>query len=444
MAFLFYLVIVVVSVFGVLLEMDVLVQPGRSIERTTLSLPQTTPKVAAKPELMPVKPAVALGPKKTPAKTAMANPADAASKVPASIVAPEPAKPAVSNLCDIDACTRAYRTFNPADCTFAIRVGERTLCTRGTPPQQVAAPAATEAAKEQPKTETASANPADQATPAGATTKTVDIAPTADTQVDTGTPQALKPLVSNLCDVEACSRAYRTFNPSDCTFAIRVGERTLCTRGTPPQQVAAAPATAANEQPNTETASATPTDQVNAPAAIPVDTAGNVPASIVAPEPTKPAVSNLCDVEACRQAYRSFSPADCTYMPRFGVRELCTKGTPQQQVAAAPAATDAAKEQPKTETASATPTDQVNTPAATATKTADAAPTATETPADIRAATTAQAPDFQSVRCHGLRPRLSLVQSGRLHLHAAIWRARAVHQGHPAATSRYHAAGARQ
>ncbi len=374
MAFLFYLVIVVVSVFGVLLEMDVLVQPGRSIERTTLSLPQATPKVAAKPELMPVKPAVALGPKKTPAKTAMANPADAAGKVPASIAASEPAKPAVSNLCDIDACTRAYRTFNPADCTFAIRVGERVLCTRGTPPQQVAAPAATEAAKEQPKTEIANANPTDQATPAGATTKTPD------TQVDTGAPQSLKPLVSNRCDVETCSRAYRTFDPADCTFAIRVGERQLCTRGTPPQQVAAAPATAASdvakEQSKTETASATPANQANAPAATPIDTAGNVPASIVAPEPTKPAVPNLCDVDACSQAYRSFSPSDCTYMPRFGVRELCTKGTPPQQAAAAPAATDAANEQPKTETASATPTDQASAPAAATAKTADAAPTA--------------------------------------------------------------------
>jgi BA14K-like protein len=393
MAFLFYLVIVVVSVFGVLLEMDVLVQPGRSIERTTLALPQTMPnaKVAGKPELMPVKPAVALRPKPAPAtKTAMANPA-AAIVGDKPLGPPQTLKPAVSNLCDIDACSRAYRTFDPADCTFAIRVGERILCTRGTPPQQAAAPPANDRAKEPPKVETANANPADQVNPPAApTTTTGDAAPAVEARVDSGPLQALKPLVSNRCDIEICSRAYRTFDPADCTFAIRVGERTLCTRGAPPQQVAAAPAAAPGDimKEEAKPEAANPPDQGNGqPAATTTKTADILPtaadtqADTGAPQTLKTLVSNRCDIAACKDAYRSFDPADCTYVPRFGVRDLCTKGTPpQQQVAAAPAAVpgDIMKEEPKPEAANTKPAD-------TTTKTADVQPTATDTPADTGA-----------------------------------------------------------
>jgi hypothetical protein len=54
--------------------------------------------------------------------------------------------------------------------------------------------------------------------------------------------------------------------------------------------------------------------QTNAPAA---------PAAADAPQP-------LCDVTACAAAYRTFRASDCTYMPSFGERRLCTKGTPPQ------------------------------------------------------------------------------------------------------------------
>ena len=37
------------------------------------------------------------------------------------------------------------------------------------------------------------------------------------------------------CDVIACAQAYRTFTASDCTYAPSLGERRLCTKGTPPQ-----------------------------------------------------------------------------------------------------------------------------------------------------------------------------------------------------------------
>ena len=53
--------------------------------------------------------------------------------------------------------------------------------------------------------------------------------------------------------------------------------------------------------------------QTNAPAA---------PATVEAPP--------KCDIAACAAAYRTFTASDCTYVPSFGVRKLCTKGTPPQ------------------------------------------------------------------------------------------------------------------
>jgi hypothetical protein len=57
--------------------------------------------------------------------------------------------------------------------------------------------------------------------------------------------------------------------------------------------------------------------------AAPAATSSQVPAAppIAAPEP--PQVQ--CNVDACTAAYRSFRASDCTYMPSFGQRRLCTK-----------------------------------------------------------------------------------------------------------------------
>jgi penicillin-binding protein 1A len=32
-----------------------------------------------------------------------------------------------------------------------------------------------------------------------------------------------------------------------------------------------------------------------------------------------------CNIEACKQAYFTFTPEDCTYQPSDGPRKLCTK-----------------------------------------------------------------------------------------------------------------------
>ncbi len=66
------------------------------------------------------------------------------------------------------------------------------------------------------------------------------------------------------------------------------------------------------------------------------------PAAAAAP-PAAPAVSDKCDVEACKRAFFTFTPSDCTYQPSDGPRRLCTKGTPAKPQAAAPAAAPAPK-----------------------------------------------------------------------------------------------------
>ena len=60
-----------------------------------------------------------------------------------------------------------------------------------------------------------------------------------------------------------------------------------------------------------------PADDAPAPAAVPA-------------RPAAPQVSNLCDQNACTEAYRSFRASDCTYQPNEGPRRLCTRGRPPQ------------------------------------------------------------------------------------------------------------------
>ena len=73
--------------------------------------------------------------------------------------------------------------------------------------------------------------------------------------------------------------------------------------------------------------------QTNAPAAPKVGASQPDAAIIIMNEPAAPATAEAppkCDIAACAAAYRTFTASDCTYVPSFGVRKLCTKGTPPQ------------------------------------------------------------------------------------------------------------------
>ncbi|HZQ12818.1 MAG TPA: BA14K family protein [Pseudolabrys sp.] len=95
------------------------------------------------------------------------------------------------------------------------------------------------------------------------------------------------------CDIAACSAAFHSFRASDCTWQPFDGPRRFCDKGQPPPQTEASAAPAAG--------------------------------SIVAPEPNGDQPAPKCNVDACRQAYFTFNPADCTYQPSNGPRKLCAK-----------------------------------------------------------------------------------------------------------------------
>ncbi len=65
----------------------------------------------------------------------------------------------------------------------------------------------------------------------------------------------------------------------------------------------------------------------------PAQAAPRPSATVQTNEPAASAVEAAppkCDIAACTAAYRTFTASDCTYAPSFGVRKLCTKGTPPQ------------------------------------------------------------------------------------------------------------------
>jgi len=224
-------------------------------------------------------------------------------------VAGTAAAPPVSNRCDIDACKKAYFTFNPADCTYQPSDGPRRLCTKGTPP----AP------------DTAQASVQDTRSDEPQVAVNADTPPDANASQsppqETGTDTAATPPISNKCDIDACKKAYFTFNPADCTYQPSDGPRRLCTRGTPPTpDTAQAPAQ--DSKPDEQAVAVVPDTP-------PVASATQPPAQETGTDTAAaPPVSNKCDIEACKRAYFTFNPADCTYQPSDGPRRVCTRGTP--------------------------------------------------------------------------------------------------------------------
>ena len=109
MAFLVYLVVVLITVFGVLLESNVFIEPARHIEYAKLP-------TANAPE---------------PLAQRAAPATDARASQPALPPPPQPATQAISDKCDVTACAAAYHSFRPSDCTYLADTGQRQLCTKG-------------------------------------------------------------------------------------------------------------------------------------------------------------------------------------------------------------------------------------------------------------------------------------------------------------------------
>jgi len=169
MSFLVYLVVAVVTVFSVVLEMDVLVEPTHKIEYAKLA----TASPASQPVVQQATPAI-----------------DAGAPVPASqtATAAKPVSEPASDKCDITACAAAYHSFRATDCTYQPDNGPRRLCSKGVISDQAAAEAALSAH--------ADAGPA-------------------------GSPK---------CNVSACQSAYISFSAADCAYQPSQGPRRLCTK----------------------------------------------------------------------------------------------------------------------------------------------------------------------------------------------------------------------
>lgn len=109
MPYLVYLAVFVVTLFSVVLDMDALVEPARRIERAALTVNQ--PALPAAP----------------PAQQIDDVDPRAAGAVPAA--RDKTADPA-AELCDVNACAMAYRSFRATDCTYQPSNGPRRLCTK--------------------------------------------------------------------------------------------------------------------------------------------------------------------------------------------------------------------------------------------------------------------------------------------------------------------------
>jgi hypothetical protein len=168
MTFVVYLVVAVITVFGVLLEMGLLVEPAHKVDVAKAPVSISAPPPLAE-HITP----------ETDAR---------ASETPVIPVAPRQTTVVVSGKCDVTACAVAYTSFRASDCTYQASAGRRELCTKG-----VASDPATAEAVLNAHSETATAT-------------------------------------SALCNVANCTAAYHSFTPADCTYQPTEGPRRLCTR----------------------------------------------------------------------------------------------------------------------------------------------------------------------------------------------------------------------
>ncbi len=291
-SFFFYCAVLLVAGSGVVFGLDWTRAPLPPMPETEATVqaaklaakfpPPVVRVVKVEPKPAPVKVVVPAQPKTQTQKQkqtaaiapATQQPAQNAATAPPIMAPEQPAEqaatpePSEQPKCDIDACSVAYRSFRASDCTWQPYEGPRRFCDKGTPPQNVA-----------------TLTPAQQ---------------TANTDID-------QPVVSDKCDIEACKHAYFTFTSEDCTYQPSNGPRRLCTKGNPPKPNIAStdPEKAADDAANAATKTDTKPDQT-----------------------AQPAASNKCDIEACKRAYFTFTPEDCTYQPSDGPRRLCTKGNP--------------------------------------------------------------------------------------------------------------------
>jgi hypothetical protein len=273
-SFLFYCAVLLVAASSVAFGLDWVSAPLPPMPETEASV-QAAKLAAHVPPPRPLK-AVAQVRSVYPARPLpqTAN-AEATAPPPAPIIGVQPrpapiAAAAPQPQCDIAACSAAYHSFRASDCSWQPYDGPRRFCDKGQPPQ----------------TETS----------AGA-----DVL-----QIAAPEPGASQSPAK--CNVEACRQAFFTFNPADCTYQPTEGPRRLCEKGMPAAAAKPAPAAVDPAVAAANAANAAAKADAAAPGAAKTD-----------------AATPKCNVEACKQAFFTFTPSDCTYQPSDGPRRLCTK-----------------------------------------------------------------------------------------------------------------------
>lgn|SRR6185295_13222454 len=126
-----YGAVLVIALGSLLLGLDRLPAPMSPMVDTAAGLRAAAPAAATRAgQPAPFSPAATIGaPIVPPVLAAPAGPppatAGAAAQAAAPVASPEP-----QARCNIDACTAAYRSFQPSDCTYQPTGGPRRLCTK--------------------------------------------------------------------------------------------------------------------------------------------------------------------------------------------------------------------------------------------------------------------------------------------------------------------------
>lgn len=185
--------------------------------------------------------------------------------------------------CNYDACSRAYRSFRASDCTYQPFLGTRKLCEGDS--------AANDLVIGGFETE----NSGDAAEEVASADVLVSGAFDQDAYEEGLSEPAFD------CDYDICSRAYRSFRASDCSYQPNQGRRKSCVLG----------------------------DAADGRIADDFDESSVGDEDIIFDEEEdyyEIAENGLsCNYEACSRAYSSFRDADCTYQPYRGRRRLCEK-----------------------------------------------------------------------------------------------------------------------
>lgn len=171
MSILIYLVVAVVTVFSVLFEMNIMVEPPRNGSPLVAAVSQQKLQSA-------------------PAAKAAASPADATGEAAPDLPVASALPQVISNKCDVAACAATYSSFNASDCTYQPAEGPRRICDKGVPSDPATAEAVLNAHAD---ASAANASPAQ-------------------------------------CNVSACEQAYVSFTRADCSYQPLEGPRRLCTK----------------------------------------------------------------------------------------------------------------------------------------------------------------------------------------------------------------------